>query len=372
MISYVLPTRDRPERLQRTFERIGTLEAASHDRIGGAEVIVIDNASEAPLRAARALDNGWPLITIRLEHNAAAAARNVGAERACGAWIVMLDDDSFPLDDGLIDAMLDAPADIAAIGADIRLPDGSREAGGLPEVIIGCGAAIRRKAFLAVGGYDPAFEFYAEEYDLCARLIRAGWRIAHDVRFRVRHEKVAQNRDMNGILRRLVRNNGWTIARYAPAHRRQALLDDNVQRYAAIAMNERASSGFSRGMAELLESIAAQPDRTMTEREFDRFSGLAAARAALGSDPRLTFGAVRGGACRVAMVEPGKNAWAVEEALRELGCRVVKVVEGADAVVVGTLSPGPMLDAAERWRRREVEVVCPAEPFRSLEHAAVC
>lgn len=37
--------------------------------------------------------------------------------------------------------------------------------------------AVRRCAFLAVGGFDQSFFMYAEESDLCARLRKAGWTV---------------------------------------------------------------------------------------------------------------------------------------------------------------------------------------------------
>ena len=41
--------------------------------------------------------------------------------------------------------------------------------------IDGAVLAVRRQAFLDVGGFDEDFFFYADEADLCARLRRAGW-----------------------------------------------------------------------------------------------------------------------------------------------------------------------------------------------------
>src|SRR5258706_488360 len=80
----------------------------------------------------------------------------------------------------------------------------------------GGGVAIRRDAFLDLGGYDPSFGYYAEEYDLAARMLLAGFRIQFDRWFRVEHHKVWLNRSMDTILAHLVRNNGWVAQRYAP------------------------------------------------------------------------------------------------------------------------------------------------------------
>lgn len=342
MISYLLPTRNRPGALARTLEALGALPAADHRPLGGAEVIVVENASDASITVPARLGNGIPVRLLRLDRNEGAAARNAGARAAEGLWLVMLDDDSCPLDTGHLDVLAEAPDDVAAVGAEILLPGGGREAGGLPEVFVGCGAAVRRDAFVAAGGYDPTFGFYAEEYDLCAKLLMAGRRIVHDTRFRVMHHKVAAGRDMDVIVRNLVRNNGWVMQRYAPAHRRQRELSEVIARYGRVAIREQAAAGFAAGVAELLRTPQREVGGAMSEAVFDRFTGRAHARAALGRDRRLGPGA------RVAIVDAGKNEHIVREVLGEIGVKPVADEDLADVLVVGTLSPGPMLDAIER------------------------
>ena len=206
-ISFIIPTRDRAPVLAETLTGLSELGPLP------AELIVVDNASEAPPELPARLPNDIPVRTIRLDSNEGAAARNRAAEAARAEWLVMLDDDSHPVGAGFLRAIADAPADVAAIGAEIFLPSGAREAGGLPEVFIGCAAAIRRADFLAAGGYDPAFDYYAEEYDLAAKLLLAGRRVVHDRRFRALHRKSTQGRDMGRILHRLVRNNVWALQR---------------------------------------------------------------------------------------------------------------------------------------------------------------
>lgn len=41
--------------------------------------------------------------------------------------------------------------------------------------VLGAAMAVRREAFEAVGGFDPAYFMYSEEIDLCYRLKAAGW-----------------------------------------------------------------------------------------------------------------------------------------------------------------------------------------------------
>lgn len=365
MISYIIPTRDRPECLARTLAALGALRG--HDPADPGEVIIIDNASRFPPTPPERLANGLRTRTILRTSNEGAASRNIAVNQSNPRhpWIVMLDDDSYPCDTGFIRRLAKAPADVAAVSADIYLPGmARRESGGLPEVFIGCGVAMRRSVFLALGGYDPGFNYYAEEYDLAARMMLAGYRIAFDPWFRVEHHKVASGRDMNTILARLVRNNGWVMQRYAPEESRRAQVREQRRRYRAIAIKEQAVPGFGRGLVELRRSIRAQQRSPMARHVFDRFTGLAYARDALAlayrNKPFQT----------AALVEEGKNGWVVRKALAEIGVRVLdenpyyfQHAPGAtsaaagmalkpDVLVIGTMSPGPMLDAWERLTLR--------------------
>ena len=143
MISYLLPTRNRPGTLRVTLDALGRLPAADHEPAGGGQVVVVDNASEPAVTVPEKLANGLAVVLVRLEENLGASARNAGARAARGEWVVMLDDDSHPLDTGHVTVLTQAPSDVVAVGAEIRLPGGLREVGGLPEVIVGCGAAVR-------------------------------------------------------------------------------------------------------------------------------------------------------------------------------------------------------------------------------------
>lgn len=348
MIAYVIPTRDRPAELAWTLEAINRL--GDHAAVGGAEVIVVDNASTVPVAAGPCLPCALPVRVIRLGHNAGAAARNTAARAADprADWLVMLDDDSHPMDDGLLRVLDERTSDpeIAAVAAEVVVPSRSRhgrarhEAGGLPEVFIGCGVAIRRELFCTLGGYDESFDYYAEEYDLSARIILAGLRIDFDPRFRVMHRKVQDGRDMGRILHRLVRNNAWIMRRYAPAVECDWHVEHTIARYRAIADVERAAEGFERGVADLLGTQSRQHRRPMPRAWWDRFTGLHHARRALrAAHEQEPLGTVE-------IASPGKNAWVVRQALGELGVRTAGPGERADSVVIATMSPGPMLDAA--------------------------
>lgn len=347
MISYVIPTKDRPARLAATLEAIGRLPAHR------GEVVVVDNASSVgEVAGGCELANGVVVRVLRMSRNMGAAARNEGARASdpSSEWLVMLDDDSYPVGvpgcveaGGLGGLLSEQPGEVFAVAGEIFLPArGVRESGGLPEVFIGCGAAVRRDVFLDVGGYDESFDYYAEEYDLCARLLLAGGRVRLDRRFKVEHHKVEEGRDFNRIVHRLVRNNGWVMRRYAPERLRSAALRETVERYGRIAAKEDARWGYACGVEELSRTAFGQPMRTMSDGLWERFTGVEEARRSIGlawRDRRFSSAVL--GFC-------GKGEVEIRRVLREFGVRVVENAEDAEAVVVGTLSPGPMLDAFER------------------------
>lgn len=45
--------------------------------------------------------------------------------------------------------------------------------------VMGANASYKRKALLQVGGFDPFFEYFLEETDICLRLLEAGYSIHH-------------------------------------------------------------------------------------------------------------------------------------------------------------------------------------------------
>ena len=347
-ISFVIPTRNRSHELRYTLEQ---LQGLNLDELGGpSELVIVDNGSEHPMELPKALDNGLAISQVKLGENRGAGARNVGAGHARGDWIIMLDDDS-NLRPGRIGEYLSQvdPA-IGAVGGEIFLPDGSHEAGGLPEVVIGCGCAIRRDAFLEVGGYDARFGYYAEEYDLCAKLIAGGYRVCHTRAFAFEHRKSSLGRDMNEILYRLVRNNGWMIQRYAPDAVLDEALGEMKVRYEQIALKEQAIEGYRRGVDELNRTIGDQKRSALGVHAWDRFVGVDAMRSTL--EPVLRAHA-SGGAMIVGPAR-GKGLGHIRTMIQ--GCSVSIVEHGDDVLrVIGTLSPGPMLDVL----RAHPDAVCP-------------
>jgi len=355
-------TRNRAERLGRTLAAIGELPA--HE----AEVVVVDNGSRERRVLARRLRNGIGVRSVALGWNAGAAGRTAGVEASDPSrpWIVMLDDDSAPVDDGfarvLGGGVGGVPGDVGAVAAEVWVGPRSRplrERGGLPEVFIGCGVAIRREVYLGLGGYDAAMGTYGEESDFCARMLVAGLRVAFEPRVRVVHAREPAMRSVPVMMHNQMRNAGWVVERYAPEEVRFAARRD-VRRRLRGAAERAGPAGAARrasvvglsglagvvghrgGVMELWRTRGEQRRTPMTRETWDRFTGLSAAREAIAAAQReARFSSAM-------IVEPGVNAWAVAQALAEWGVRLTVPGEEAQAEVIGTMSPGPMLDVYER------------------------
>ena len=112
LISYIIPTRNRADSLARVLAAIGRLPPHA------GEVVLVDNASDIPTAAPVVLDNGLAVRLLFRPTNEGAAARNHGVASSdpSSEWMVMLDDDSFPLDDGHLDALRAQPPEVAAVG----------------------------------------------------------------------------------------------------------------------------------------------------------------------------------------------------------------------------------------------------------------
>lgn len=334
-ISYITCTRNRPAELAATIRTLNELHRGRPEPV---EFVVADNGSDVPVQHTLPESN-IPVRVVRLPENVGAAARNHAVAVAEHDWLVMLDDDSAPLDLGHMEALANTDESVAVVTADITLPDGSRERGGLPEVLVGCGAAVRKQAYIDAGGYDPSFFFAAEEPDLCARIIANGWHVEPSPWFRVLHHKTSTNRDLNRMIRLLTRNQGVIVERTTPDHDRGFLRRDHIRRCAWIASKENATEGFRQGLAELRTLRHTLKREPLTHAHYERFVGLYHARDAI---QRTSFDT----AC---VVHEGKHAWAIHRALAEAGIRLVDADE-ADRLVIGTLSPGPMLDALAEMR----------------------
>lgn len=206
-VTVVVASRNRREDLRATLPR--------HD----APVIVVDNASDDDsVEVCRAA--GDHVSVIASPGNLAARARTVGARAARTELVAFADDDSwwepgsleravrlfaeYPRLGLAAGTILVGPADepdpINAVLADSPLGTAPDAPGPALLGFVGCGAIVRRDAFLEVGGFDDVIRFPGEEERVALDLHDAGWQLCH-VPDLVAHHHPSPVRDAPGIRR---------------------------------------------------------------------------------------------------------------------------------------------------------------------------
>jgi len=219
------------------------------------EVIVIDNGSPpetvAKLQGIEGID-----LVLNGANLGFGNACNQGATRARGRYILFLNPDALVHDGWLppLLAVVDAEPDVAAAAPRLLNLDGTlQEAGALvfrhglvlnygdgdnPErpmysfrrdVDYASAACllVRRSAFNAVGGFDPAYSpAYMEDVDLCLALAAAGWRVVVVPESTVTHARWASG-DQAGTVALVERNRPRFCARWGDELARRLLLPED-------------------------------------------------------------------------------------------------------------------------------------------------
>jgi N-acetylglucosaminyl-diphospho-decaprenol L-rhamnosyltransferase len=190
---------------------------ASLDDAGADEIVVVDSgSSDGSAEAAHAAHPGAKVIV--LPNVGFGRSANAGAAATDAEVLIVTNADTrFP--PGAAKAMRDfllARPEVGALGPLVRYPDGRLQlsARAFPSIgtaighavlgfvrpdnpwtrayrltdwdhrservvdwVSGCCMALRRTAFEAVGGFDPAYFMFVEDVDLCYRLEQAGWKV---------------------------------------------------------------------------------------------------------------------------------------------------------------------------------------------------
>jgi GT2 family glycosyltransferase len=182
----VIASRNRGAELCHTLERLSMLPERP-------PVVVVDNGSRDGTAAmVRHRFPGTELIALR--RNRGAWARNLGVLRARTPLVALADDDSWWAPGALAAAaaVLEASPRVGLLAARILVGPGHAPdevnavmaasplpSDGLPGPrvmgFLGCGAVVRREAYLAVGGFSRLLFIGGEEQLLAYDLAAAGW-----------------------------------------------------------------------------------------------------------------------------------------------------------------------------------------------------
>lgn len=185
-VTIVVMTRDGWPELQKSLPR--------HQ----APVVLVDNGSSdgTPDLVRR----HFPDITlVELGRNHGAAARNIGVELAETEIVAFADDDSW-WEPGSLEVgvrLFDRYPQLGLLAAHVLVGNDSRSdpicqlmaASPLPRQqelpgpsilgFLACGAMVRRRAFLAAGGFDDVIFFFGEEERLALDMAAHGWGLAY-------------------------------------------------------------------------------------------------------------------------------------------------------------------------------------------------
>lgn len=326
------------------------------------ETIVIDNASSdgAPEMVQR--EFGWVRL-IRLDRNIATAARNVGIEEARGRYILMLDSDSSP-EPSAIARMVDAferEADLGVVAFRVLLPDGTADPVGAYNVFIGCGAGFRADLLRHIGGYPTDYHYYVEEYDVSFRILQTPYRIGHFRDIVARHEKSADERDMNTVLYYLVRNNIKLWHTYLPPESAWPVIGDTVERYGMIARKESAIQGYTAGVADALRSL---PDATRRP-----LSAAALARALPCGHIQAGLAALKSrGVDRLSVWTMGKHAGPFLEAAKLVGIDLDRIYDDLLAATIREYRGIPVSPKRDLPSRADVDVMIASASLGAIEN----
>jgi GT2 family glycosyltransferase len=207
-ISVVIPVRDGALTLPALLDALEA-QTLARDRF---EIVVVDNGSRDG-SGARARERGVRVVDEPRPNRA--RARNRGVDGARGAQIAFTDADCLPAP-GWLSALSACLAGAPLAGGAVELVAGERpsrweqlerlwrfrqEAAVAQGWAATANLGVRRDAFLAVAGFDPAYRHIGEDVDFCLRARAAGYALVWCPRAVVRHRAETT---APGVLRRAV------------------------------------------------------------------------------------------------------------------------------------------------------------------------
>lgn len=227
-VSVVVITRNRRESLLPTLQRLAALPERP-------PVLVVDNGSGDG--TPEAVRRDFPAVRlIAARRNLGSAGRTLGVRAADTPYVAFADDDSWWAPGALATAaaLFAASPRLALLAGRVLVGPAERldpvcaamaasplgRAPDLPGLsvlgFVACGAAVRRSAYLEVGGFHHRFGVGGEEELLAIDLAARGWGLAY-VDFVVAHHHPSPGRDPAGRRRRQVRNALWAAMLRRPA-----------------------------------------------------------------------------------------------------------------------------------------------------------
>lgn len=285
LVSVLVATRDRPEPLRRCLESVMSQDVAGLEL----EVLIFDDASTVPARAAAAAVDDVRVRWLRSEENlGVVGARNALMREGRGDKLLFLDDDAYLAHPGCLREMVGAfsaspragilagkifdhrdgrerllvPFPRRALVRDPSLAVRPRPAG----YFLGGLHALRREVVREIGGYAPQLVFGEEELDLAYRVVQAGWEIRYVPELLAHHVPPPAAGDWAGRRSRLyfsARNRLYLAHTYLPTSRRAVYLGVWMSVLAARALREGRTGDFLAGLRDGWKARRSWTRRTL-------------------------------------------------------------------------------------------------------------
>jgi len=210
LVSVIIPTRDKAGLLHRCLAALRL-----HVAYPACEIVVVDSAPEEPLP-----DDLKPVVTAVVLYEGEgfnfSRAINLGAGRARGEYLLLLNDDTEPIADGWLEAMLaqSQRPEVGVVGARLLGRDGEPQHEGVVLGIWGLPAAnlpfrhwglgnclrdcsavtaacmmTRRDVFDKLGGFDEGMRLGWNDVDYCLRARQAGYAVIYTPAAVLRHDE---------------------------------------------------------------------------------------------------------------------------------------------------------------------------------------
>jgi GT2 family glycosyltransferase len=219
-VAITITTHNRREEMERTLGILMQLDPPP-DSIH----VCADGCTDGTLEFLASRYPGVQVIVHEAAQGSVPSRNELAATADCEVF-VSLDDDSYPLDLDFIDRVritFERHPQLAVASFAQRsneFPESLTTTDfGEPSFIgsfANCGAAVRRCAFLELGGY-PGFFFHAyEEPDLALRCVAAGWQVRYEPTLVVRHHFTMTKRNEIRMHHRHARNEFWSALMRCP------------------------------------------------------------------------------------------------------------------------------------------------------------
>lgn len=174
---------------------------------------------------------------------------NFGVRHSRGRYVLVLNDDVYLESDAVANMMKVMRPGVGIVGHLTYYPDGTIYHGGKPrspdggigfphldlrqrwpsikepmemENTNGCSILFRRRAFFDADGYDEAFQFYAEDDDICMKVRRAGWKLWYTPKAIGIHDEHQETKNVPGIREIMQQSNKRFGQKWAPYFKHNA------------------------------------------------------------------------------------------------------------------------------------------------------